>query len=219
MAITSGYNPERVNRAVKGIVVGMEGYFEAMNRDMQDKFVKPMSSLWACEQAQRLFNSKYKPEMDKIYSSASNTLRNIIEHVNSAGVAYAKTTESEFSPISFEIPANACDVSIIVDNIGGDKGIDQAGANDTVKIIDSLVSRAESSLDSLRQSAAESGILSVGDSYQAALDSSVNSLKQQVVDFANALKAEFNALVQQTVEQYGSLESQAVDAASGSAGM
>lgn len=204
MAMT-GYNPSQVSNSINQVKNAYKAYNDAMNTGLQNRFVKPMEDVWACEQAQSFFRNSYKPAVDQLYASVENSLASVVGTMNEAARNWAAETESDFSQINHEQIANAANVDGIKSDISGVKGIDLTSATSTVAQLQNIKAEAEAALDQARQAVAECGF--VGGDQQANITASLNQIKSDANEFINTITSAIKTSIDSTVSSYGQLES------------
>ena len=203
MAMT-GYNPTQVSSSINAVKSAYRAYNDAMNTGIQNRFVKPMESLWACEDAQNFFQQVYEPTIKALYAKAEASLASVVASMNDAAAHWAQETASEFSPINHEQIADATDVSGIKLEINGVKGVDRDAASSTASQLANIKNEAENALVQAKQAVANSGF--VGGDQQAQIDSSLEEIKRNVSEAITTITEAVKKSIDTTVENYGSLE-------------
>ena len=171
---------------------------------MQTEFVGGMQDKWACNQAQKFFTNAFKPAIDNVIQSSNSTFESVVSSMNSAGQAWASQTESSYSPQSFSPLTKTIDASVIMENIGGVRGIDKDSASTVAAKLPGLAQEANSALSSAQAAVQNSGF--IGGSQQANLVNSLGEIKTKIDEVVNNITNETKTAVEQTIEAYGDTE-------------
>ena len=204
MAMT-GYDPQKVSSSINAVKSAYRAYNDAMNTGIQTRFVKAMEGVWACEDAQNFFMQTYEPLVKGLYQRAETSLSSVVASMNDAASHWAATTQSEFSPVNHEQIADACDVSGIKLEINGVKGVDKDSASSIASQLANIRSEAESALTQAKQAVADSGF--VGGSQQEQINNSLEEIRRNVGEVITTITENVKKAIDNTVENYGSLES------------
>ena len=199
MAMT-GYNPQEVATSINNAITAYKAYNSAMNTGMQIQFVKPMENIWACEQAQRVFEI-YKGSMDELYNEFNKFFASLVSTMNEGGRDWAQSTESSYNNINYDVIPNAADVSGIKLDIAGVKGIDLAQANQTATCLPRLAQEATTALNNLSTAVNTCGF--IGSNQQETLTASINEIRTKTQEWVSDLNRLFRENVNNTVENYG----------------
>ena len=203
MALT-GFNPDVVNSSINSVKAAYENLIQALGNDMQTRFVNGMADKWACNQAQTFFNNSFKPAIDGLITSSNAIFESVVASMNSAGQAWAAQTDSSYSPQSFSPMSKTIDAGVIMENIGGVRGIDKEAAQGVASKLPSLASEANQALSNAQTAVQNSGF--IGGSQQANLVDSLGQIKTKIDEIVNNITNETKTAVDQTVEAYGDLE-------------
>lgn len=203
MAMT-GFNPEIVNQAIGNVKKAYEELIGVLGDRMQTEFVGGMQDKWACNQAQKFFTNAFKPAIDNVIQSSNSTFESVVSSMNSAAQAWASETESSYSPQSFSPLTKTIDASVIMENIGGVRGIDKDSASTVAAKLPSLAQEANSALSSAQAAVQNSGF--IGGSQQANLVNSLGEIKTKIDEVVNNITNETKTAVEQTIEAYGDTE-------------
>lgn len=203
MAMT-GFDPEIVNQAIGNVKKAYEELIGVLGDRMQTEFVGGMQDKWACNQAQKFFTNAFKPAIDNVIQSSNSTFESVVSSMNSAGQAWASQTESSYSPQSFSPLTKTIDASVIMENIGGVRGIDKDSASTVAAKLPSLAQEANSALSSAQAAVQNSGF--IGGSQQANLVNSLGEIKTKIDEVVNNITNETKTAVEQTIEAYGDTE-------------
>ena len=203
MAMT-GFDPEVVNQAIGNVKSAYESLINVLGDRMQSEFVGGMQDKWACTQAQKFFTDAFKPAIDSIIQSSNSTFESVVSSMNSAGQSWASQTESSYSPQSFTPMSKTIDAGVIMENIGGVRGIDKEAAQGVASKLPSLATEASNALTDAQSAVQNSGF--IGGSQQANLVDSLGQIKTKINEVVNNITNETKSAVDQTVEAYGDLE-------------
>ena len=203
MAMT-GFDPEIVNQAIGNVKKAYEELIGVLGDRMQTEFVGGMQDKWACNQAQKFFTNAFKPAIDNVIQSSNSTFESVVSSMNSAGQSWASQTESSYSPQSFSPLTKTIDASVIMENIGGVRGIDKDSASTVAAKLPGLAQEANSALSSAQAAVQNSGF--IGGSQQANLVNSLGEIKTKIDEVVNNITNETKTAVEQTIEAYGDTE-------------
>ena len=209
MAMT-GFDPEVVNQAIANVKNAYESLINVLGDKMQNEFVGGMQDKWACNQAQKFFSEAFKPAIDSIIQSSNSTFESVVSSMNSAGQSWANQTESSYSPQSFSPISKTIDSSVIMENIGGVRGIDKEAAQSVASKLPTLASLASEALTNAQTAVQNSGF--IGGSQQANLVNSLGQIKTKINEIVSNITNETKNAIAQTVETYGDLEGKVSEA-------
>ena len=200
----TGFDPEIVSQSIGKVISAYEELIGVLGDKMQSDFVGGMQDKWACTQAQKFFTNSFKPAIDSIITSSNSTFESVVASMNSAGQAWAARTESSYSPVSFTPTAKTIDAGVILENIGGVRGIDKANAENVANKLPGLASDAESALSNAQSAVQNSGF--IGGSQQANLVESLGQIKTKIDEVVTNVTTETKTAIQSTIEAYGDTE-------------
>ena len=135
MAIT-GYDETQVSAAIASINTSYDSLINALITKNQQEFVSKMGSIWGCEQAKNFF-AAYKADIDELASKITSTYESVVNAMNGAAQTLSNMAGSTWSTKTFSSRSDTLDTSVILDNIGGVKGIDMEEAESTLEVLDS----------------------------------------------------------------------------------
>jgi len=201
MAMT-GFNPSQVSNSINQVKNAYRAYMDAMNTGIQNRFVKPMESLWAAQNAYDFFNNNYKPAIDSLYNAVEASLSSVINVMNQEGRKWAETSgnASVFVASNHEQIPNASNVEGIQKEISGNIFIDEAQATSTAAVLPQLGSEAEAALNQAVQAVATCGFL--GGDQQASLTASLNKIKTDAKNIVDSLVHGAETGIKNTVDIY-----------------
>ncbi len=200
MAMT-GFDPEVVNTAIGNVKNAYEQLINVLGTKMQSEFVGGMQDKWACTQAQRFFTESFKPAIDSVIQASNTTFESVVSSMNSAGQYWADQTESSYSPQSFTPISKQIDAGVIMENIGGVRGIDNDSASAVSDKLPGIAKEAEEALTSAQNAVQNSGF--IGGNMQAALVNSLGTIKTKINETVTNITSESKSAIDQTIEAYG----------------
>lgn len=212
MALT-GFDPEKVSSSIGRVKTAYENLITALGDTMQNKFVGGMQDKWACKQAQTFFNEGFKPSIDSLINDSNKTFQSVIDAMNSAGRAWAESTNSQYSTTSFSVISKTMDVSGIQENIGGVRGIDLASANSVAGQLPQIAEQAKSALTSAQQAVQGCGF--IGGGQEQALVNSLGTIKTNIDSNVTEITNQVKTSIEQTVTAYSDLEGRVSQAFNG----
>lgn len=182
--------------------------------DVVQKYITPISENWASEEAYDFFNQTFAPEMNKIYSDASEMYFTINETVNIAGTEWANFTGNPdaFKNIELDLFATnnnkaelTTEIEVIKkENASGAKGINIQEVQNLTKILDDCFSTAISTLEELRGYVSNTEFLGGGQSEE--LMNSLETLKKNISSSLEKIKGTMNQKVFETIANYSNLQ-------------
>lgn len=203
MALT-GFDPDLVNRSISSVKKAYEDLIKALGDDMQNQFIVGMSDKWACNQAQKFFNEAFKPAIDNLINGANKTFESVVAAMNSAAQAWAQQTESSYSPQSFTVILKAMDTSMIMENIGGVRGIDLATSSSIVAKLSVIAEAAKNALTAAQQAVQNCGF--IGGNQEANLVNSLGIIKTNIDNATQEVTTQTKDAIQNTIEVYSDTE-------------
>lgn len=209
MAMT-GFDPEVVNQAIRNVKSAYESLIEVIGDRMQNEFVVGMQDKWACTQAQNFFENNFKPAIDSIIKSSNSTFESVVSSMNSAGQAWASQTESSYSPQSFTPLSKTIDAGVIMENIGGVRGVDKDAAQSIADKLPGLSEAARTALTDAQTAVQNSGF--IGGSQQENLVDSLGQIKTAIYGIIDKVTGETESAIRDTVQAYGDLGGKVAEA-------
>ena len=209
MAMT-GFDPEVVNQALRNVKSAYESLIEVIGDRMQNEFVVGMQDKWACTQAQNFFENNFKPAIDSIIKSSNSTFESVVASMNSAGQAWASQTESSYSPQSFTPLSKTIDAGVIMENIGGVRGVDKDAAQSIADKLPGLSEAARTALTDAQTAVQNSGF--IGGSQQENLVDSLGQIKTAIYGIIDKVTGETESAIRDTVQAYGDLGGKVAEA-------
>lgn len=203
MALT-GYDPNVVNSSINAVINSYNELMSQLKDGIQTKFVNGMSDKWACVNAVNFFNEGFKPTMDELLTSTDSIFESVVSSMNSAGSAWANDTGSQYSTVSFSVQGAKMDVSNIVENIGGVRGIDLQQSSAVINTLPTIASQAESALEQAKNAVQNCGF--IGGDQAANLISSLGMIKTKINTAVTDITNEVKSAMDQTVNTYQDTE-------------
>ena len=216
MANLTGFNPADVATSINSVKSAYENLIRALGDDMQTKFVGGMADKWACADAQNFFNQAFKPAIDKLISSANTVFESVVSSMNSAANRWAADTCSTYSSISFSPINKTVDVSGILENINGVRGIDLENTNESLGQLPIICEQAKSALDAAKNAVQNCGFLDASSSQAANLSNSLETIKNNIDSAVQEISNESKNAINKTLEVYGNTKGAVSEAFSGS---
>ena len=198
MAIT-GYDETQVVAAIASINTSYDSLINALITKNQQEFVSKMGSIWGCEQAKNFF-AAYKTDIDELASKITTTYESVVNAMNGAAQTLSNMAGSTWSTKTFSSRSDTLDTSVILDNIGGVKGIDIEEAESTLEVLDSIASSVESALEIATTAVTTSGF--VGRNMQEQLEGSLSKIKDAISSKFSEEKVAVSNAIKETVDMY-----------------
>ncbi|MBR1376446.1 MAG: hypothetical protein IJ565_01395 [Bacilli bacterium] len=197
-----GFDPEVVSKSINAVKEAYSSYNQAMNIDLQSKFVGKMAEGWACNQAIQFFNT-YKSGIDGLFSAADRTFRSVIQTMNDGARSWANKTNTTYSDIQPNETTNNCDVSLIRENINGVRGIDPSISSEAISNLNTCVSNASGALSNAVSAVQNCGF--IGGDQSANLIASLNKINQDLTNVINDTNSSLKTAIDSTNEQYAQI--------------
>lgn len=205
MALT-GFDPAVVTTSIGSIISAYNSLIQALGTDMQSNFVGGMADKWACTEATNFFNNSLKPAVDSLLTSADSVFVSVIDSMNGAATNWATATQSSYSPVAFTPSNFKLDVSSIVENIGGVRGIDYENANSVVSQLAIIAQSADAALTNAKNAVTNCGFL--GGSQADSLQTSLGTIQSKISEAVNQITTATTNALNTTVTNYGDLAGQ-----------
>ena len=202
----TGFDPEIVYSSMKEVKGSYEQFKHAVCNDLQNKFVNPMATMWACKEAQEIMLNYVKEPIDLIANNAEAYYQGIFITMNQAGRYWANATNTSYSELSFNKGHDKIDVSGIKENIDGVRGIDLVMAEDTVKVLDRIEKEAENALNNALTAVLNCGFIG-GDSAETLSNTVRKFSKETAGTFKNIIQS-IEKAIKDTVSKYADTEGQ-----------
>lgn len=205
MAMT-GFDPSVVGTSIKAVDNAYKELVNQLGNEMQTKFVNGMADKWACVNAQTFFRDAFKPAVDELINNSNRVFESVIQAMNSAGRAWASSTGSSYSQVSFSVIDKKMDIGNIRENIGGVRGIDLQSTNSVINQLPVIATSAGQALTSAQQAVQNCGF--IGGNQASNLISSLGTIKSRINSAVTDLTNEAKSAMEQTVSTYTDTEGQ-----------
>lgn len=224
MALTEGFNPEVVTTSIGDVKAAYEELISVLITNTQNNFINKMSDKWASQYAVDFFNDAFKPTIESLIyggGEAGNGINAVFESVvlsmDSAGKAWASRSGSDsiYTATTFEATSSRLDVSSIVENIAGVRGIDKENINDVIATLATIASDAAAALSSAKSAVENCGF--VGDNQAENLQGSLGTIKTNIDSAISGLTDTFKNAMDNTVAAHGETGTQVAQAFAGEA--
>lgn len=210
MSNYTGFDPSVVSSSIGSVITAYNSLVQALGHDMQTRFVGGMSDKWACNEAITFFRDLVKPAVDQLLSSSDQVFNSVVASMNDAASNWAERTDSDFSPIPFSTQNVRLDVSPIVENIGGVRGIDYENANSVISQLSVIAQSADSALSSAKSAVDNCGF--VGNNQAESLQASLGIIQSKISAAANEISTATTSALNATVASYGDLAGKVAEA-------
>lgn len=211
MALT-GFNPEEVKTSINAINSAFSSLMQAIQADMQSEFVGGMADKWACKQAQDFFN-EYKGIMNTLINKSNDVFKSVVDSMNSAAQAWAQSTNSEFSKITFTEKKTQITVDSIKENINGVRGIDLQAATTVAAKLNTIAQSAEGALTNAQRAVDTCGF--IGGNQATNLVNALGTVKKNINDAVRTISDDAKKAIDNTVTAYTDTEGKVSSAFNG----
>lgn len=174
-------------------------YFEMHDR-VQNEFINQMQDKWACEKAQNFFNNDFKGRMESLIININSLYRYIIDVIFDEADSWARSTDWEFYPGTFETYSPYFDTSCIRTEINGIKGIDLDKSMDVVNILRTLKANAEYFLKRTRETI--NGCIFIDENKKEYIFESIDDVKTNLYNSLAGVFEDTEKYIKKTVEDY-----------------
>ena len=199
----TGFNPEVVTASINGVKGAYSNLIDALGTQVQTQIVDGMSQYWACTQAQEFYTQAFKPLIDSLIVASNSTFQSIVASMNSAANNWAIQTKSSWSGMSIETVDKKVDTSSILENINGNRGIDEVEARNVAAKLNPIADNAKNALTEAQNAVSSCGFL--GGSQAAELQASLATIKNNIDKAVEEATQSTSNAINKTVEAYGSL--------------
>lgn len=209
----TGFDPDVVSSSINAVITAYNDLYAAMGTEMQNSFVNGMANVWACNAAQAYFNQSFAPRIDGIIRGSNETFVSIVDSMNSAARAWAEVTDSSYSDISFTPNDKYMDVSCILENVAGVRGIDADAAQGILAKLPIIANNALNALTSASSAVDNCGF--IGGDQAASLKASLENIKGAINSAVEDLTNDAKRYIDETVNAYGDLGNRIAQAFAG----
>jgi len=203
MALT-GFDPQLVSTSINKVINSYNELIEQIGNKMQSDFVNGMADKWACKQAQDFFNLSFKPTVDQLIKGANQTFQSVVEAMNSAANAWANSTDSNYSPVSFVVNKVEMNVENIMENINGVRGIDLQLAGSVSAKLFNINANAKVALQNAKNAVQGCGF--IGGGQEDNLINSLEKIKQNIDNSFTTITDQTKKAIDDTLTTYSDVE-------------
>lgn len=197
MAIT-GFDPSKVYTAISNVNSAYGELMTAMHSDVKT-FVDNMGSYWACQHAIDFF-AAFKEGMDSALGDAFTVFTSVVDAMNSAGRGWGAQTKTDYSNKAFTGDKKTTDVSSIVENISGVRGIDKASAETEITSLDKITTAVGDALQKAKDAVDDVGF--EGDGQAEALKASLETIKTSFSSVMETFNTDAKTAISDTITDY-----------------
>ena len=203
MAITTGFEAEKVNDSINSLINCYNNLIRITFTEFEDNFIATLATSWASQDAVDAYKT-FKQNEDNLNRSIRDSYGNYIKTMNDAGKMWATgTNTSTYRSVLFNPTIEELDSEGLHENIGGNRGVDDAGCEAALSILQDLSTKAHTILDDTKKSVLDSGF--IGGNQQEAINNSIDKIKRKIESNYNEIVVIINKSVRETKERYGSL--------------
>ena len=137
---------------IKTNLTGGNGTYEEMINALakfQSKFVQPLSTMWACKDAQD-FGMILDSSISRLLSDINNAFVDFFGVIDQAGRAWASSFQTTYVAINFQPRVFKLDVSLFRENMNGIRGIDRDQALTVVSNLSEIKMEVTNALNKSR---------------------------------------------------------------------
>ncbi len=215
MASLTGFDPEVVNTSINSVKNAYNSLSKALGDDMQNDFIGGMSDKWACNDAQKFFNDAFKPAIDGLIKSSNTIFESVVNSMNTAAQRWAADTESTYTPVTFSPIEKTMDTSVILENIGGVRGIDLENTDSVLAKLPMIAEAAKTALEEAKQAVQSCGFLDYASSQSENLSSSLETIKNNIDSAVQSMTNDSKNAINNTLERYGNTKGKVAEAFAG----
>ena len=212
MALT-GFDPEVVSTSINKVISAYNELLTQIGDKMQSDFVDGMADKWACKQAQTFFTSAFKPTVDELIRGVNETFKSVVDAMNSAASAWAQSTDSTYSPVSFSVRQITMNTDGIMENINGVRGIDFQLSSSVSAKLPIINSNAKEALNKAKSAVQGCGF--IGGNQEAYLLQSLETIKTNIDNATTTITDQSKKAIDDTLSSYTDVEGKISEAFSG----
>ena len=212
MALT-GFDPEVVSTSINKVISAYNELLTQIGDKMQSDFVDGMADKWACKQAQTFFTSAFKPTVDELIRGVNETFQSVVDAMNSAASAWAQSTDSTYSPVSFSVRQITMNTDGIMENINGVRGIDFQLSSSVSAKLPIINSNAKEALNKAKSAVQGCGF--IGGNQEAYLLQSLETIKTNIDNATTTITDQSKKAIDDTLSSYTDVEGKISEAFSG----
>lgn len=212
MALT-GFDPEVVSTSINKVISAYNELLTQIGDKMQSDFVDGMADKWACKQAQTFFTSAFKPTVDELIRGVNETFQSVVDAMNSAASAWAQSTDSTYSPVSFSVRQITMNTDGIMENINGVRGIDFQLSSPVSAKLPIINSNAKEALNKAKSAVQGCGF--IGGNQEEYLLQSLETIKTNIDNATTTITDQSKKAIDDTLSSYTDVEGKISEAFSG----
>lgn len=199
----TGFDPEQVRTSINKVINSYNDLMDQIGERMQKDFVNGMADKWACKQAQNFFES-FKNTTDSLIAGANQTFESVVKSMNDSAIAWANSTDSSYSPVQFTIRQITMNISNIMENINGVRGIDLQSSDSVSSKLALIKNDASSSLQNAKNAVTDCGF--VGGGQETNLIAALDSIRKNIDSAITNLTEQSKKAIDDTKATYGDVE-------------
>lgn len=203
MALT-GFDPEIVSTSINKVINAYNSLLNQIGDKMQSDFVNGMADKWACKQAQTFFNTAFKPTVDELIRGVNETFKSVVDAMNSAASAWAQSTDSSYSPVSFSVRQVTMNTDNIMENINGVRGIDFQLSSSVSAKLPVINSNAKEALNNAKTAVQGCGF--IGGNQEQYLLQSLETIKTNIDNATTTITEQSKKAIDDTLSSYTDVE-------------
>lgn len=185
------FNGEEIQVILSNINVAYNSLMRAIGDDSQ-AFVNDMRTVWASKEAVSFFTNEFKPKIDSIITSVTESCQSTFNAIKSAAESWAAQTQNSFvASTSFSPYTKTMNVDGYPDNIGGDVGWDFTNGPTVIQKLTQIKTDVADATQKFKEAAANGGFLG-----ESQLENLVSSLSSISIEINNALLGFIGSLEQ-----------------------
>lgn len=203
MALT-GFNPGVVDSTLNNLHTSYEHLMFIISDEVQSKFIGGMSDKWAGNEAMNYFKNYFEPNNTQLISLTNKNFTDLYNRIVSAAERWAQRTMTQYSHSRFQPMSKKVDVSVILENINGVRGIDMQASPSVLATLKAIGEEAKSKLENAKN------ILSSGQEFldnngeqTSSLIELITLIKNAVQKFTEEVINEADNAISKTIEAYG----------------
>ena len=212
MALT-GFDPTLVSGSINKVINAYNELINQIGDKMQSDFVDGMADKWACKQAQTFFNTGFKPIVDELIRVINQTFQSVVDSMNSAANAWAQSTDSTYSPVSFSVRQITMNTDNILENINGVRGIDFQLSSAVSAKLPVINSNAKEALNNAKSAVQGCGF--IGGNQEEYLVQSLETIKQNIDSATTTITDQSKKAIDDTLTTYTDVEGKVSEAFQG----
>lgn len=224
MALTTGFNPDEISGCLSRIASSYANLIHALHSTTQSVFVDKMAESWACKGAQDTM-AIFKENFDSLINMVNDVFTKepmgsedagIYPAIRENGKAWANITGNDgaFTPTDIQKQSVSMDVSNMLENIGGVRGVNKEQADSAISALKSVVLvECDNAVDQAKQAVQQCGF--IGNGQAESLCAALNRIGEKIHNDIDSQVQEITNAVNQTLEKYQNKSKEIADAFAG----